>query len=83
MPADTQLEISEAVIADYLRAQAAGLAKELPQLRDLRINIGNYSPSNRVAISGYIAGETRLRPFVGPTIAAAVAEARKFIALLP
>jgi hypothetical protein len=73
--------LDEGVVAAYLRAQVAGLIKELPEMEGIRLSISTHDEPFRVAISGFVKGTTTHRSFTGSTIAAAQAEARAFLSL--
>jgi urease beta subunit len=77
------IEINEAIVADYIRAQVAGVERELPEITGIRISIGSYSTKHCVSLSGFvqIKGVKTHKVFSGPTIAAAVQEARTFLSL--
>lgn len=74
--------ITEADIANFLHTQAVSVTAKLPEMRGIRINVGNYEPGHTVAISGYVRGEINLLTFCGHTIPEAVNAARKYIAAL-
>lgn len=63
-------EVNEAIILDFLHAQAAGLRRELPDFSGLHLSVGTWGHGSPVIISGYLkSNPNKLRTFSGDSIA--------------